>query len=287
VTAALERIEHREGWFRTTDGLDLFEQSWHHGPPRAVVQLVHGHGEHGARHAATAALLAERGFAVRTFDLRGHGRSAGRRCCVRSFDEHLDDLEAGLSRTRGAWPGVPVFLLGHSMGGLVSVLIAADRRPSLSGLVLSAPAVRLGRSFSTLKITATLLLGRVLPRVPTVRFPDDSLSRDPEVVRAYRSDPLVYHGRTPARTASELILAVRRARARFERIELPLLVMHGGDDRVAEVEGSRELHARARSEDKRLRIYDGLYHEILNEPERAAVLGDLTAWLREHTEDVA
>lgn len=249
--------------------------------------MVHGYGEHSSRHGQTASFLAGNGCAVHTFDLRGHGRSRGKRCAVRTFDEHLCDLDVSLRRARRTWPDAPVFLLGHSLGGLICVLFVIERKPALSGMMLSAPSVRLGKHFSTFKVNASLLLGRLLPDFPMVRFPTASLSRDPEVVRAYRSDPLVYHGRTPARTASEIIRAVRRAEARFDRIDLPLLVMHGGRDQVADIDGSRQLHARARSEDKQLRIYDGLFHEILNEPERASVLTDLTAWLNAHTEDGA
>lgn len=249
--------------------------------------MVHGYGEHSSRHAETASLLAEDGYAVHTFDLRGHGRSRGKRYAVRLFDEHLDDLEVSLSRARGERPDAPAFLLGHSLGGLISVLFVIEREPELSGMILSGPAVALGRRFSALKVIASLLLGRVLPSFPMVRFPAASLSRDPEVVRSYRNDPLVHHGRTPAGTASEIIRAVRRAEARFERIGLPVLVMHGGEDQVADVEGSRRLHARARSRDKQLRIYEGLFHEILNEPERASVLADLKAWLHSRTQEGA
>ncbi len=241
--------------------------------------LVHGYAEHSARYEPTARRLAHDGFAVQTLDLRGHGRSEGTRCFIRSFAEYLVDVETALLVAERRWPDHPVFLMGHSMGGLISALFVIERRAPLSGLVLSAPSVMLGGDFSPLKASVSVVLGRVLPRFPTVRFRTESLSRDAGVVQAYRDDRLVFHGRTPARTASEIIRAIRRVQELMDGIELPLLVVHGGQDQVTDVEGSRRLYASARSADKSLRVYDGLFHEIMNEPEKALVLGEISAWL--------
>jgi acylglycerol lipase len=275
-------VQHREARFRSTDGLELFEQSWFPEAPRGVVALVHGYAEHSSRYEPVAVHLAGSGYAAHTFDLRGHGRSEGKRCFVRTFDEHLNDLSILLESARRRWPDAPVFLLGHSMGGLIAALFSLDRSSQLSGMILSAPSVMLGSDFSPFKIRTLSFLGRVMPKLPTARFPSASLSRDPAVVESYRTDALVYQGRAPARTARELVSAIRRAQAEMERIDLPLLVMHGGGDLVADVEGSRQLHARAGSQDKSLKIYDGFYHEIMNEPERERVLADVTVWLDAH-----
>ncbi len=277
-----DQIEHREAQFRSEDGLELFEQSWFPESPRGVVALVHGYAEHSSRYEPVAVHLARSGYAAHTFDLRGHGRSEGKRCFVRAFDDHLNDLSILLERTRHRWPDAPAFLLGHSMGGLIAALFSFGRSSQLSGMILSAPSVMLGSDFSPLKIRTLSLLGRMLPRLPSARFPSGSISRDPEVVESYRTDALVFQGRVPARTASEIVRAIRRVQAGMERIDLPLLVMHGGGDLVADVEGSRQLHARARSQDKSFKIYDGFYHEIMNEPERERVLADITAWLDAH-----
>jgi alpha-beta hydrolase superfamily lysophospholipase len=259
----------------------LFEQSWTQESPSAVVLLVHGYAEHSARHAPAALHLARRGYAVQSFDLRGHGRSQGKRCFVSAFDEYLDDTEAILVKAKGRWPGLPVFLLAHSLGGLIASLLVVDERSEVSGLILSAPSAKLGRDYSPFKIRASLALGRAFPHLPLVRFKSSSVSRDPAVVKAYEDDTLVYHGRIPARTASEIVRAVRRLRANAERISIPLLVMHGSRDQVADAGGSRDLHERAGSFDKSLRIWDGLWHEIMNEPERDAVLKEMSDWLDE------
>jgi len=274
---------HQEGSLRVPGGLELFEQSWTPELPRAVVLLVHGFAEHSARHASAALCLAHRGYAVQSFDLRGHGRSQGKRCFVRAFDEYLDDTEASLLKAKRRWPGQPVFLLAHSLGGLIASLFVIDERSEVSGLILSAPVARLGRDYSRFKIGASLVLGRALPHLPMVRFKSSSVSREPVVVGAYEDDELVYHGRTPARTASEIVRAVQRLRASAERISVPLLVMHGSEDQVADVDGSKELCERAGSFDKSLRICDGLWHEIMHEPERDVVLQEMSDWLDERT----
>lgn len=274
---------HQEDSLRVPGGLQLFEQSWTPELPRAVVLLVHGFAEHSARHASAALHLARRGYAVQSFDLRGHGRSQGKRCFVRAFDEYLGDTEALLLMAKRRWSGQPVFLLGHSLGGLIASLFVIDERSEVSGLILSAPVVKLGRDYSPLKIGASLALGRAFPHLPMVRFRSSSVSRDPVVVRAYEDDELVYHGRTPARTASEIVRAVQRLQASAERISVPLLVMHGSQDQVADVEGSKELCERAASSDKGLRICDGLWHEIMHEPERNVVLQEMSDWLDERT----
>jgi acylglycerol lipase len=274
---------HREDSLRVPGGLELFEQSWSAELPRAVVLLVHGFAEHSARHAPAALCLARRGYAVQSFDLRGHGRSQGERCFIEAFDEYLDDTEALLLKAKRRWPGQRVFLLAHSLGGLIASLFVIDERSDVSGLILSAPVAKLGRDYSPFQIGASLALGRAFPHLPMVRFKSSSVSRDPVVVRAYESDELVYHGRTPARTASEIVRAVQRLQASAERISIPLLVMHGSQDQVADVDGSKELCARAGSFDKSLRICDGLWHEIMHEPERDAVMQEMSDWLDERT----
>jgi len=273
------RVRHAEGWVRGRSGVRLFEQSWAPESPKAVVVLVHGFAEHSSRHEAAAVHFARNGYAAQLFDLRGHGRSDGRRCYVADFDEYLDDTEDAARCAAEKWAGRPVFLLAHSLGGLVASLFVLDERATPSGLVLSAAAVKLGKDYSTLKIVTSLIVGRVIPGLPMVRFRSESVSRDPRVVEGYQNDPLVFHGRTPARTASEIVRATRRLASTAERLSVPLFVSHGSRDQVADIDGSRELHDRATSLDKTLRIYDGLWHEIMHEPEAELVLREMTDWM--------
>jgi len=282
VANPLDHVDHREGQVRSRDGRTLFEQSWASPEARAAVVLVHGYGEHSGRYAAAARFLAEAGCAVQAFDLRGHGRSEGTRCFVSHFRDYLRDVDAALAVAAELWPRLPVFLMGHSLGGLICALFVLETERELDGLVLSAPSIKLGADFNPVKSKMAELLGRPFPTLPTARFRAESLSRDPEVVRAYREDELVFHGRTPARTASEINRAMRFVRRTMHDIVLPLLMMHGSSDRVTDPDGSRLFYDSVRSKDKSFETYDGLYHEIMNEPEKTRVLTDVARWLDSH-----
>jgi alpha-beta hydrolase superfamily lysophospholipase len=257
----------------------LYEQSWQPEKSAASVAIVHGYAEHSARYAHVAAHLAQHGYAVYAFDLRGHGRSAGRRCFVRSFDEYLADLELFLARVAARAPGKPIFMLGHSMGGAIATLFVIKRRAVLRGLILSGASLKISDDVSPALRRVSAFVGRLFPKLPTIRLDSRAISRDPEVVKSYETDMLVYHGSAPAGTATSFFRAVSDIQAGMELIDLPLLILHGAQDRLADVAGSKRLYARVRSRDKQLKLYDGLYHEILNEPERAQVLADITTWL--------
>jgi alpha-beta hydrolase superfamily lysophospholipase len=214
-------------------------------------------------------------------DLRGHGRSQGAPVWVDAFDDYLDDLDAFVSRVSAREPGKPVFLFGHSMGGAIVTLYTLTRKPALRGLLLSAPALKAGSDISPFLIAVTRFLGRALPRLPVLKLQDRFFSRDPEVVRANQQDPLIHKKPGPARTAAGLLGALERIGAQMEALTVPFFVMHGTEDRLTNPEGSKELYARARSTDKTLRLFDGLYHDLLYEPERAQVLAGVTLWIEE------
>ncbi len=277
-------MPHEEDHFQSPDGLQLHENRWlPEADPAAVVVLIHGFVEHSGRYAEVAAELNRHGYAVCAMDLRGHGKSEGPRIFVRRFDDYLADVELFLGRVREREPDKPRFLFGHSMGGTIAALLAATRSPDVRGLVLSAPACQIGgRVFPLLRQLAGLI-SRLCPRLRVVRFDFSRVSRDPEVVAGMRSDPLVFHGRFPARTGAEILRAAGRLRSRMEEIELPFLVMHGTADLVADAQGSRELRARARSTDKTLKVYEGLHHDLLHEPEKKQVTADLIEWLAART----
>jgi alpha-beta hydrolase superfamily lysophospholipase len=276
-------MSHHEDRFAARDGLSLYEQFWlPAGEPRATVVVIHGVTEHGGRYAKFAQDLNCRGYAVHTIDLRGHGRSDGDRILIRRFDEHLDDVELLLGRVAERQAGKPLFLFGHSMGGAIVALLAATRQPQVQGLILSAPAVIVaGGVFPVLRRLAAVV-SVVWPTLRLVHLGCGFLSRDPAVVEGFRNDPLVFHGGFPVRTAAEILRAAGRLQTAARNLTLPLLVLHGTGDRVTDPRGSRLLVARAGSTDKTLRLYPGLYHELLSEPEREQVLADLLAWLDGH-----
>jgi alpha-beta hydrolase superfamily lysophospholipase len=249
---------------------------------RAVVAVVHGYGEHGERYRQLAGDLAERGLCTCVYDLRGHGRSAGPRGHVSRFKEYLDDTAQFLDWARLQARGLPLFLLGHSMGGLIAASFVEQRRPNdLAGLVLSAPFLRLAEPVPRYKLVFAHVASVLVPSLDVGNTLDAAgLSRDDEVVAAYRADPL-NHGVATARWATEVLSAQKAALAHAGRISQRLLVMAGGDDPVAHPDAARELFAAAGSRDKRLLVYPGFLHEIFNEQGRQTPVADLLAWLDE------
>ena len=218
--------------------------------------------------------LLSHGYAVEALDLRGHGHSSGPRATVADADEYIEDLDALLLRVRSRNPGSRLFLLGHSMGGGVVLNYLVARRPSLDGVLLSGAGMLNPRP-------------PVDPAAPAPGpLPASTVSRDPAVVAAYESDPLVYRGLPNPHRMQASQRAYDRIQAGMHAIALPLLIMHGTADLLVPYQGSEQLFEVAASNDKTLRLYAGLYHEILNEPERGLVLADMLAWLDARSEPV-
>lgn len=272
--------QHLEGSFTSFDGLTIFHQSWlPEGDPKGVVMLVHGLGEHSGRYGHVAGRLIAAGFAVHALDLRGHGRSDGKRVFVKSYDEFMADLIQFRGLIKSKHPGVPLYALGHSMGGNLVMGHVLDHQDGLAGMILSGPALKVGADLTPTKIKIFTLVAKVAPGVRPEGLDADAISRDQAVVDAYRADPLVYTGKISAGLGAALIGAMQSFPERYDTLTLPVLVMHGTDDRLADVEGSRELEATASNADVTAHYYEGLYHEIFNEPEQGDVLNDLVTWL--------
>lgn len=270
-------------FFDSSGGRHIFEQWWRpdDGQPRGVVAICHGFAEHSGRYSEVAEYLNERGYVTEALDLRGHGRSDGVRVHVHSFNEYLNDLGRFLKNARVRNPGLPIVLLGHSMGGGIAALYVIALQPGLAGVILSGPAI--GSDFIKLSWSRRLILKvmSVAPRLRLPGMPATAVSRDPEVVRAYEEDPLVFRGGSTFAHAIAGARALSRGARDMEQFELPLLMVHGTADLLVPVAGSEEFNQRAHSSDKTLKLYQGLYHEVLNEPERLEVLGDIATWLDE------
>ncbi|RME89855.1 MAG: alpha/beta hydrolase [Anaerolineae bacterium] len=267
---------------RTRDGLNLFVQEWApDSKPRAVVCLVHGHGEHVGRYAHVAEALTAAGFALHGFDQRGHGRSEGARGHTPSYDALLDDIEDFLAQVAENQPNLPRFLYGHSMGGNLVINYALRRRPSLAGVIATGPWLRLAFEPPRLKVTLGMAMNRILPGfTQTSGLETAALSRDPDVVRAYENDPLV-HDKISARLFVSMYESGLWALEHAAEFPLPLLLMHGTADRLTSAQASEEFARRA-DERVTLRLWEGWYHEIHNEPEKEEVFQVMVAWLSEH-----
>ncbi|MBY0471962.1 lysophospholipase [bacterium] len=274
---------HEENRITTPDGTTLFHQTWlpRFTEARAVFVMVHGLKDYGDRYAQTAGELAKAGYAVHAADLRGHGDSSGDRVWVDSFQQYLDDLDLVLQNVRKQHPNKRIFLFGHSMGGAIVTLYTIQKQPNLAGMVLSAPA--LGKyNVSGFKAGATNVFGSISPTLAVFSLDDEKFSRDPKVVADMKTDPLIYHGAAPARTAKELLGAFTPIQEKMETIQVPILCLHGTADELTNPQGCKDLVKRASSKDKTLNLYPGLFHDLLHEPEKDKVLGDLLAWLKRH-----
>ncbi len=240
------------------------------GDTRASLVLCHGYAEHSGRYEAVASRLAGQGLAVWAIDLHGHGASGGDRASVPDVSHLVADVLVALDRAHAARPQLPLFLLGHSMGGLVSTALALEHQDRLRGLVLSGAAVSDPAGIEPLL---------ELDPLPEVVLSSDMLSRDPRVAADYDADPLNYRGPFRRETLRALTSGARRVRERFATLRLPILVLHGGDDQIVPAAASRDLFDGASSSDKELAIYPGLRHEILNEPEGPEVTDRIAAWI--------
>jgi acylglycerol lipase len=262
------------GNLSTKDGIEIFTRAWTpDGVPERGMLIVHGIAEHCGRWDHVGVFFSERGYAVTSFDLRGHGQSGGVRGHVEHFSDFLDDIEgivkSGLVRTDLPW-----VLYGHSLGGFISTCYLAEDRPHPDAAVLSAPALAAEIPFATR--VAAQVAGRVLPRLALPNPIDlDHLSRDPSVGEAYDADPLVYQKAT-TRLALESFAAQDRIQHEIEAITTPTLVIHGSEDTLVPPAASAPL-AKVESVDRK--VYPGLRHELHNEPEQNQVLSEVAAWL--------
>ncbi len=266
---------------RTADGIELHERHWlPESGCRAVVCLVHGLGEHSGRYQHVGEAFTAQGLGLYTFDLRGHGRSGGRRSHTPSYEALLDDIDLLIDAAQAEQPGVPLFLYGHSLGGALVINHVLRREPPILGAIASAPALRPGFEPPRWK----LAIGRLAARLwPTLRLASEldptAISRDPEVVERYLSDPLMNRSLT-AGLGMAVIDEGERALAEAGRLAVPLLLMHGTGDRLTDVEASRRF-ADAAGDLCTLRLFEGLYHEPHNEPEKAEVFQCVFDWIED------
>lgn len=267
---------------KSKDGLTLVGREWKPaGEVRGVVCLVHGIGEHVGRYPHVAAALNQAGFAVIGLDLRGHGRSEGPRGHSPSYDAYLDDIDRLIGEARSRFAGAPIFLYGHSLGGLLVLYYPMQHKAALAGVVASSPQLRLAFKPPAWKTTMGRLMFNIWPGfIMPSGLEQAALSRDPAVVQAYAADPLV-HDRVSARVGIGLIDIGQWLLEHASGFPLPLLVYNGTQDRLVSADACREFAAKVPG-DCTHKAWQGLYHETHNEPERADVLGFLVQWVKAH-----
>ena len=276
-------MEHIEGTFKSVRDVSIYYQAWlPDGNVKAVLLLVHGLGEYCGRYTNVVNHFLPLGYAIYGLDHLGHGKSDGAREVVERFTDYTDTLTLYSKMVKNWQPGKPIFILGHSMGGLITCCHLLDHQADFKGAIISAPAIKINDNISSTTIIIGKILSRIAPKVGVLGLDAAGVSRDPEVVKAYVNDSLVFHGKVPARLASELLKAMMRVTAEADKITLPFILVQGGEDKLVDPGGAQMLYDKSSSEDKTLKVYKGLYHEIHNEPERATMFKDVEIWLAAH-----
>ena len=265
----------------STKGISIFVRSWlPETATRAVVVICHGVNSHGGQYIWAGEQLVAAGLAVYALDLRGRGRSDGERFYVEDVADYVSDVTATVKLAKSRHPGAPVFLLGHSAGGVVSSVYVLDNQAELAGFICESFAFQVpAPGFALAAIKG---ISHIAPRLPVLKLKNEDFSRDPQAVEALNSDPLTAHEVQPAITVAALVRADERLREEFPRITLPLLIMHGTDDKATVCHGSQFFHQTAGSVDKTLKLYDGHYHDLLNDVGKDGVMGDIKAWIDAH-----
>jgi alpha-beta hydrolase superfamily lysophospholipase len=276
-------MKRKEGKFKGYKGLNLYYQCWlPEGKPKAVLLVAHGLAEHSGRYKNLVDYFVPKGYAVYALDHRGHGKSEGTRSYVDNFNDYLTDLETFFDMVRKENKNARIFLFGHSLGGTIATAYAVEHQEGLAGLILSGSSLVPSTSVSPALLAMAGIISALLPKMGVTLLDASGISRDKSVVDAYVNDPLVFRGKVPARTGAELARMWKQLPEQMPKIKLPVLIMHGFADQLADPRGSKLLYERVGSKDKTLKLYDNCYHEICNEPEREQVFVDMGAWLTKH-----
>jgi alpha-beta hydrolase superfamily lysophospholipase len=271
----------REDRIRGGAGLDIFVRSWRPaGAARAVVVICHGVKSHSGYYGWTAGRLVAEGLAVYALDLHGRGKSDGERFYLETFQDYLDDVHAAMALARSREPGLPVFLLGHSAGGVISSVYTLEHQANLAGFICESFAFQVYAPDFALAVLKGL--SHIAPHAHVLNLKTEDFSRDPAVVQAMLDDPLIAHEVQPTRTVAQLVLADERLKREFRLITLPVLILHGTADKVTRPGGSQLFYDNAGSKDKTLKLYEGHSHDLLNDLDKEKVMADITAWINAH-----
>lgn len=274
-------MKYLDSQFKGRGDLNLYYQCWlPTDAPKAILVVVHGLAEHSGRYSNLVNYFVPRGYAVYSFDQRGHGKSDGVKGFVDRFSDFVDDLDIFLRLVHNRHHAVKTFLVGHSIGGTIATAYAILHQGEVDGLILTGATLSIPTDVAAGTIFAARILSLILPKAGLYVIDAEGISQDKDVVNAYVHDPLVYRGKICARLGVELINAMGTVKHQISKIHLPILVMHGAADRLSNPKGSEMLYQKTSSADKTLKVYEDYYHEIFNEPGREQVLADVAAWLK-------
>jgi alpha-beta hydrolase superfamily lysophospholipase len=276
-----ELMETYEWKWKSRDGLELSALGWKPENPKAVVVLIHGHGEHIRRYQHVADAFTQAGYALQAFDLRGHGQSEGQRGHTPGYDSLMADIADFIGDAQKRYPGLPVFLYGHSMGGNQVINYALRSPAELKGVIATGPWLKLAFDPPWVQVTMAKLLNNIAPSISLASgLSQSALSRDLDVVKKYASDPLV-HDKISVRLYTAMYGNGFWALENAAQLKLPMLLMHGSADKLTSALASKEF-ARKAGKQVTLRIWEGFFHEIHNEPEKVEVIQTMVDWLNQN-----
>ncbi len=271
---------YAEEFLEGVGGFRIFTRAWRpEGKPRAMVVLSHGFNSHSGYYLWAAEQLIASDIAVYALDYRGRGQSDGERYYVEKFAEYQADLDLLVRHARAREPGLKLFVLGHSAGGVIACNYVLDHQAQIAGLVCESFAYQVPAPDFALAVLKGL--AHVAPHAHVLKLPKQEFSRDPKVTQALIDDPLLANEVQPTKTVAEMVRADERLKRDFPQFTLPLLIIHGTRDTVTRPEGSKEFYARASSADKTLKLYDGFYHDPLNDVGKEIVMADIRAWIEQ------
>ncbi len=274
-------MNHVDGTFQGVRDIEIYYQGWiPDGEVKAVLFIVHGVGEYVGRYTNIINHFVPLGYAIYGVDHIGHGKSGGEREMVERFEDYTDTLTIFLKMVADWQPGKPIIIYGHSMGGLITSYYLIDHQADFKAAVISAAAVKVPDNFNAFTITAGKILSKIAPRFGVIGLDTSYLSHDKSVVEAANADSQVFHGKMPVRLSLEMLKGMTRLANELQKITLPVFIMHGSGDKIVDPSGSQMLYDGIGSKDKTLKIYEGLYHTIHDEPERELMFKDLEDWLQ-------
>ncbi|HVE55267.1 MAG TPA: lysophospholipase [Pyrinomonadaceae bacterium] len=270
-----------ESSFEGVGGLKIFTRSWQPAgaAPRAVLVIVHGFNSHSGQYLWAAEQFAANGLAVYALDLRGRGRSEGERFYVEKIDDFTDDVETLVTQAKAENPGLPVYVLGHSAGGVTACVYTLEHQDEIDGLICESFAYEL--PVPDIALSFLKGLSYITPHTHVFSLNNKDFSRDPAVVESMNEDILIKGESQPAQTAKVLINAAARLKEEFPLITIPVLILHGTEDHATKPSGSQHFYEQAGSTDKTLKLYEGHFHDLLNDIDKEVVMADIQNWLDE------
>lgn len=269
-----------ESSFEGVGGLKIATRSWQpEGKPRGIMILIHGFNAHSGYLVWPGEQFSENGFASYALDLRGRGKSEGERFYVEEFSEYLGDVDKLVNIAKGENPGLPVYVLGHSAGGVIASSYVFENQDDIAGLICESFAFDVG--LPHLVQLALQGVSHLAPHLHVFSLNNADFSRDPKAVETMNNDPLIAKESQPAETASEMLKAAARLKENMPRFRVPVLIIHGTDDKATRPGGSQYFYDNATSSDKTLKLYEGHFHDLLNDVDREIVMADIQNWLDE------